>query len=163
MAEPASTVLPEPGSTRVTAPAPTESEYSLSTVIWLNPACCSCAMAESFDWPTRLFGTCVIPDEMSRLMIVPLVCCVFASGSVLTTWSFCTDALSTVLTLPILNPAASRIDLASSWLFPDTSGTLTDWGPVENHTDTVEPLATFLPPFGFCLVMVPLGSLDVES
>ena len=24
---------------------------------------------------------------------------------------------------------------------------------VENHTETVEPLATFLPPLGFCLVI----------
>ncbi len=52
---------------------------------------------------------------------------------------------------------------ASSWVLPDTSGTGTACGPVENHTETVEPFATFLPPFGFCLVMVPFGWLDVES
>ena len=49
-AVPASTVLPEPGSMRVTAPDCTESEYSLSMVICVRPACLSCAMTESLAW-----------------------------------------------------------------------------------------------------------------
>ena len=162
-AVPASTVLPEPGSMRVTAPDCTESEYSLSMVICVRPACLSCAMTESLPWPTRPSGILVIPDEIYSVMMVPLVCFECAAGLVFTTLSFSMEALSTVMTLPILKPAASRMPFASSCVLPDTSGTLTACGPVENHTETVEPFATFLPPFGFCLVMVPFGWLDVES
>ena len=162
-AVPASTVLPTPGSTRVTAPEAMESEYSFSMVICVRPACLSCSMAESFGCPIRLSGILVMPDEMYSVMIVPLVCFELAAGSVLTTLSFSMDALSTVRTLPTLKPAASRMDFASSWLLFDTSGTATDCGPVENHTETVEPLATFLPPLGFCLVIVPFGLLESES
>ncbi len=92
---------------------------------------------------------------MYSVMIVPFVCFELAAGSVLTTLSLSIVALSTVLTLPTVNPADSSIDLASSWLLFDTSGTVAVCGPVENHTDTVEPFSTFDPPFGFCLVIVP--------
>ena len=111
---PSSTVLPEPGSRRVTEPESTESEYSFSTLTVPMPALLSCSITESFDCPTRLSGILVMPDEIYNVMIVPLVCLEFAAGSVLTTLSFSTVPLSTVLTLPTLKPADSRTDLASS-------------------------------------------------
>ena len=73
-AVPASTVLPTPGSTRVTAPEAMESEYSLSMVICVRPACFSCSITVSFGCPIRLSGILVMPDEMYSVMIVPLVC-----------------------------------------------------------------------------------------
>ena len=113
-AVPAETVVPESGLIRVTKPASNESEYSFSMVIWVSPACLSVSITASLDWPTRLSGIWVIPDDMYSVMIVPFVCFELAAGSVLTTLSLSIVALSTVLTLPTVNPADSRSDFASS-------------------------------------------------
>ena len=105
-----------------------------------------------------------MPEEMYSRIVVPFDCLDPAAGLVRVTLSLATVSLSSVCVLAAtLNPAASSVERASSCDLPLTSGTVPVDGPAENHTLTVEPTATFLPPAGDCLVNVPFGSVEFVS
>ena len=161
--DPCSIEVPGTGSRRVTAPEGTVSEFSSSTDV-LNPRSCKVLRTVSFDWPTKPSGTLVMPEEMYSRIVVPFDCFDPAAGLVRVTLSLATVSLSSVCVLAAtLNPAASSAERASSCDLPLTSGTVPVDGPAENHTLTVEPAATFLPPAGDCLVNVPFGSVEFVS
>ena len=140
---PLSTVLSS-GETSMTLPSSSWLVVALVTILTVRPACRRASLASSSFIPLTP-GTVTRPEATTRETLEPRWTEVPETGSVRMTSPFLTPGESSEVTSPTTSPALVRMERASAWDLPDTSGTSTMAEPEEKWTVTVLPTTRLVP------------------
>src|SRR5438309_4080120 len=107
----------------------------------------------------------VIDGALPTVMVTvsPFLASAPAVGSCLITLPTWLGVVVTASATSTTNPAASRLLVASSWVWPTTLGTLIVSGPCETTSVTLLPLSTSVPGGGSLLMTTPSFTLGLNS